>query len=62
MGLGWCTAWDDTYWVIGTGGCQLAWYTGSCVACHFRCVQEGDVLCGRPCRELDGCVKEIDLL
>ena len=56
---------DDTYWVIGTGGRQLAWYTDPHVACHFVyccCVQEGDMLHGRLCREHDGCVKETDLL
>ena len=35
MGLKWCSVWDDSYWVIGTGGCQLAWCTGSYVVCHL---------------------------
>ena len=35
MGLRWHSVWDDSYWVIDTGGFQLAWYTGPCVACHF---------------------------
>ena len=62
MGLWWCSVSNDIYMVIGTGGASLSMYRDQTFGLHDHGVEEGDVLCGRLCCEIDGCVKEIDLL